>query len=73
MILSDFDPSLYLTPAQLVERWKDSPFPASLVTLARWRRVGRGPRHIRGGHNDISVFYSLREVEAYEQTLISNI
>lgn len=73
MTLSDFDPAGYLTPAQLVERWKDTPFPASLVTLARWRRVGRGPRFVRGGHNDNHVFYPLAEVEAHEQSIVPTI
>lgn len=73
----DFDPNAHLTPAQLAERWKDSPFPASLVTLARWRRAGRGPEFIRAGHSEAEkaptrVFYPIEAVEAYESTRCYN-
>lgn len=66
---SDFRPEDHLTPLQLVERWKDTPFPVSLVTLARWRRVERGPRFIKAGHNSTRVFYPMTAVQDYEQTL----
>lgn len=65
-----FDPGQYLTPAQLVERWKGTAFPVSLVTLARWRRVKRGPEFIKTGHNDQRVYYPLTGIESYEQTLL---
>ena len=70
MISSDFDMSEYLTPAQLVKRWKDAPFPASLVTLARWRRDDCGPAYVKVGHKSNRVLYAIKDVEAYEQTLI---
>ncbi len=64
----DFDPEQHLTPAQLVDRWHDTPFPVSLVTLARWRRVDRGPKHIKAGHAS-RIFYPIAAIEAYETTL----
>jgi hypothetical protein len=66
---SEFRPEEHLTPSQLVDRWRDSPFPVSLVTLARWRRVKRGPSFVKAGHNGTRVFYPLTEVQAYESTL----
>lgn len=66
----DFDPAQHLTPAQLVERWKHTPFPRSLGTLARWRRAGREPKFIKAGHSDQRVYYPLTAVESYEATLI---
>lgn len=66
---SEFDPSQHLTPAQLVERWKDTPFPTTLVTLARWRGAGKGPAFIRAGHNGKRVFYPLSAVASYESNV----
>lgn len=70
MTSSDFNPAEHLTPLQLVDRWKDTPFPVSLVTLARWRRAKRGPTYIKAGHNGIRVYYPVADVQAYEQTLV---
>lgn len=67
-----FNPDQHLSPAQLVERWADSPFPISLVTLARWRRSGHGPAFIKAGHRDSRVFYPVSAIEQYESTLTPN-
>jgi hypothetical protein len=69
MTFSDFRPEDHLTPQQLVERWKATPFPVALVTLARWRGDGRGPAFVKAGHNSTRIFYPISAVEAYEQTL----
>ena len=61
----DFDPSCYLTPAQLVERWKDSPFPVSYVTLARWRAAGKNLEFVLAGPNN-RVYYHMDAIEAFE-------
>jgi len=68
----EFDPAQHLTPAQLVARWEDTPFPVSLVTLARWRRVARGPKHIKAGHSS-RIYYPIAAVMAYESTLSPNL
>jgi hypothetical protein len=68
-----FDPGQYLTPAQLVERWKGTAFPAALVTLARWRARSRGPEFIKFGHNSRLVYYPLSGIESYEQTLLQTV
>jgi hypothetical protein len=64
----DFDPSKYLTPAQLVERWKNTPLAISYVTLARRRSAGKGPVACYAGHNH-RVYYGLETIEAYEKSL----
>jgi Helix-turn-helix domain len=49
----------YLNQVELAERWRFSP-----RTLENWRCRGEGPSfHKIGG----KVFYSLEDVEAYEQ------
>lgn len=68
-IFSEFNPDEHLTPAQLVGRWRDTPFPVSLVTLARWRRAKRGPAFIKMGHA-ARIFYPIHEIESYEQTIL---
>ncbi len=65
-ISCDFDPSKYLTPAQLVERWKNHPLLSmSYVTLARRRAAGKEPAFVHAGHND-RVYYNLDVIKAYE-------
>ena len=68
-MMISFDPDQHLSPVQLVERWSNSPFPVSLVTLARWRRSGHGPAFVKAGHRDSRVFYPLSAIEQYESTL----
>lgn len=70
MTSSDFVLEDYLTPSQLVERWKDTPFPVSLVTLARWRRANTGPAFIKAGHKNARVYYFIKAVEVYEHGLV---
>lgn len=70
MTSSEFVLEEHLTPSQLVERWRDTPFPVSLVTLARWRRANTGPEFIKAGHRNTRVFYPISKVEAWEQTLV---
>lgn len=70
--LSDFDSAAHLTPVQLVERWKDTPFPVSLVTLARWRRAGKGPAFIRAGHSGNRVYYPMTEVLNHEHIVLQH-
>lgn len=63
---TSFDRSQYLTPAELVDRWKDHPLLSmSYVTLARRRAAGKEPAFIHAGHND-RVFYQLDVIKAYE-------
>lgn len=67
----DFNREDYLSPAELVERWRATPFPVSLVTLARWRRIRRDPQFIKAGHNG-RVYYPLEAIRAYESTIVSS-
>ena len=53
--------SNYLTPTELVERWRGV---VTLSTLDNWRSLGRGPRYFRAGGR---VLYPVQEVEAFEQ------
>ena len=67
---TSFDRSQYLTPAELVERWKDHDLLSmSYVTLARRRAAGKEPAFIHAGHND-RVFYKLDVIKAYESTIL---
>ena len=47
-----FDKTRYLTPAELVSRWADTPLALSYVTLARRRSAGKEPKFCYAGHND---------------------
>lgn len=51
----------FLTPAQLLVRWKHS---VTLATLATWRSRNTGPAYVKVGGK---VLYRLADVEAYEQ------
>ena len=62
---SEFNADEYLTPAQLVDRWADTPLAISYVTLARRRAAGKGPQACYAGHND-RVYYHLDAIVAYE-------
>ena len=67
---TSFDRSQYLTPAELVERWKDHDLLSmSYVTLARRRAAGKEPEFIHAGHND-RVFYHIDVIEAYESSRV---
>jgi hypothetical protein len=65
-----FDRSQYLSPAELVDRWKDHPLLSmSYVTLARRRAAGKEPEFIHAGHNN-RVFYKLDVIKAYESSRV---
>lgn len=54
--------SEFLTPAQLVRRWKGA---VTTATLSSWRSRNTGPAYIKIGGK---VLYRLADVETYEQT-----
>ena len=56
--MTDID---YLTPKELVERWRNS---VNIRTLANWRSSGQGPKFVKIGGR---VVYRARHVEEYEQ------
>lgn len=66
MISSDLADQRLLSAAELVKRWEKSHYPVSNVTLARWRRDGRGPSFIKVGAAG-RIFYSLDSVVQFEQ------
>jgi len=51
----------FLTPAQLLARWKHS---VTLATLATWRSRNTGPAYVKVGGK---VLYRVSDVEAYEK------
>jgi hypothetical protein len=51
----------FLTPAQLLDRWKQS---VTLATLATWRSRNTGPAYVKVGGK---VLYRVSDVEAYEK------
>ena len=51
----------YLTPAELVERYKGR---ISLGTLANWRCLGNGPEYTKVGGR---ILYPLEKVEDWER------
>ena len=53
---------IYLTPAELIERWAGAV--SHVQTLANWRHVGRGPEYVK---IERKVLYPLKAVEEYEQ------
>ena len=50
----------FLTPSQLVTRWKGQ---VASATLATWRSRGNGPKFVKIGGR---VLYRRSDVEAYE-------
>jgi len=56
------DRAEYLTPVDLVSRWKNQ---VSVRTLANWRVQGLGPSFVKIGNR---VLYELSRVLAWEQT-----
>lgn len=61
----ELDRSQLLTVSELVKRWETSLYPVSAVTLARWRRDGRGPHYIKIGAAG-RIYYSLSSVQDFE-------
>ena len=64
---NQLDRSRLLTPGELVERWEQSLYPVSNVTLSRWRRDDKGPKFIKIGAAG-RVFYLLESVQEFEST-----
>lgn len=64
-IFSKIDRSSLLTANELVQRWKDSLYPVSLLTLARWRKRAYGPKFVKIGAAG-RIFYSLESVQQFE-------
>lgn len=54
-------PAQYLTPAELVARYKNT---ITLRTLANWRSMGEGPRYTKIGGR---VLYPVDAVNSWEQ------
>ena len=53
---------IYLTPAELLQRWGG--VISHTGTLANWRNVGRGPAYVKIHHK---VVYPIAAVEEYER------
>ena len=53
-------PGQYLTPAELVERYKRT---ITIRTLANWRSTGEGPRYTKIGGR---VLYPVADVTSWE-------
>jgi len=53
---------IYLTPAELIERWAGAV--SHTQTLANWRNEGRGPVYVK---IERKVLYPVSAVEEYEQ------
>lgn len=66
MTSSDLSDQRLLSAAELVKRWEKSHYPVSNVTLARWRRDGRGPSFIKVGAAG-RIFYLFDSVLEFEQ------
>ncbi len=55
-------PTQYLTPAELVERYKQT---ITIRTLANWRSTGEGPRYTKIGGR---VLYPVDAVKTWEES-----
>ena len=53
---------IYLTPAELIERWAGAV--SHVKTLANWRNAGRGAEYVE---IERKVLYPLKAVEEYKQ------
>lgn len=53
-------PAQYLTPAELIERYKKT---ITIRTLANWRSIGEGPKYTKIGGR---VLYPLDGVTSWE-------
>lgn len=60
----------YYTPTQLVEKWRGTIYAVSILTLTRWRRLGKGPDFIRVGEAG-HVYYPKDAIAAFEQNTIT--
>lgn len=55
-------PAQYLTPAELVARYKNT---ITIRTLANWRSTGEGPRYTKVGGR---VLYPVSAVKSWEDS-----
>lgn len=56
----------HLTAKDLSERLAD----VSVETLREWRRLGKGPKYLRGegGSDKATILYRLKDVEDWEES-----
>lgn len=66
MNLSEINRSHLLTVDELTQRWLNSIYPVSPITLARWRRDKRGPDFIKIGAAG-RIYYLLDSIQEFEQ------
>lgn len=62
--------ALFLTPAQLANRYGGEDDGPTVETLRDWRKHGRGPAFIRGeaDGSKATILYPLTAVEAWEES-----
>jgi len=66
MNLSEISRSQLLTVDELTQRWVNSLYPVSPITLARWRRDNRGPNFIKIGAAG-RIYYLLESILEFER------
>ena len=66
MTLSDLSREELLTVDELTQRWANSLYPVSPITLARWRRDKRGPDFLKIGAAG-RIYYLLDSIQKFEQ------
>lgn len=66
MNLSEISRSQLLTVDELTQRWVNSLYPVSPITLARWRRDDRGPRFLKIGAAG-RIYYLLDSILEFER------
>lgn len=62
----------HLTPKQLSERFGGPDDGVSVETLREWRRLGRGPKYIRGESDGdkATILYPEKWVEEWEESFL---
>jgi hypothetical protein len=65
MNLSEISRSQLLTVDELTQRWVNSLYPVSAITLARWRRDSRGPKFLKIGAAG-RIYYLLESILEFE-------
>lgn len=66
MNLSEISRSQLLTVDELTQRWVNSVYPVSPITLARWRRDNRGPKFLKIGAAG-RIYYLLDSILEFER------
>lgn len=66
MNLSEISRSQLLTVDELTQRWVNSVYPVSPITLARWRRDSRGPKFLKIGAAG-RIYYLLDSILEFER------